>query len=60
MNTALTLLRTPTSLEPLAYVDAGASTVDDIRLSMRCLTEPRPVPVGIVWLKKYVSQIGNN
>lgn len=60
MHIALTLLRTPTPLEPLRYVDAGGSTVADVRLSMRCLAGPRPVPVGIVWLKKYVSQIGSN
>ena len=56
----MTLITTPTSLEPLAYVDAGASTVADVRLSMRCFAGPRPVPVGVVWLEKYVSQIVSN
>ena len=58
--TPLTLLHMPTLLEPLAYVDAGASTVADVRLSMRCFAGPRPVPVGMVWLEKYVSHICNN
>ena len=58
--TPLTLLPTPTSLEPLAYVDAGASTVADVALTGWCLTQPRPVPVGIVWLETYVSPIGRN
>ena len=58
--TALTPLWHTTLLPERCYWPAGEDSLDDRYLTYQRWSQPRPIPVGIVWLGQFVSLIGGN
>ena len=58
--TPLTPIWFPCVLPERTYCPAGEDDLEDRYLTYQRWSEPRPIPVGIVWLGHWVSLIGGN
>lgn len=58
--TPLTPIWHTTLLPEREYWLAGVDDLQDRYLTYQHWSQPRPMPVGIVWLEQFVSLIGSN